>query len=39
MTKVSIKNENIFNFSGIYHVADKLDQTIGKTVLRVKNNQ
>lgn len=33
MTKVSIKNEIIFNFGGIYHVADKFDQTIGKTIV------
>ena len=33
MTKVSIKNENIFNFGGIFHVADKFDQTIGKTIV------
>lgn len=29
MTKISIKIENIFSFSEIYHVADKFDQTIG----------
>lgn len=33
MSKVSIKNKNIFNFGGIYHVADKFDQTIGKTIV------
>ena len=33
MTKINIKNENIFNFGGIYHVADKFDETIGKTIV------
>ncbi len=33
MVKISIKSENIFNFGGIYHVADKFDQTIGGTIV------
>lgn len=32
MTKVSIKNENFFNYGRFYLVADKFDQTISRTI-------
>ncbi len=31
MTKISIKIENLFSFGEKYQVADKSDQTIGRT--------